>query len=77
MSSSLKAPMKLTELAVTGELALCTTPYVFSRRACVAVMYPCAGKEAAGLRSINGIKASVMAELMRFHGKVSLQFLLQ
>ncbi len=60
------APMKLTELAVTGEFALCVTPYVFSRRAHVAAMYPCAVKEAAGLRSINDIKALVMAELMRW-----------
>jgi hypothetical protein len=32
----------------------------------MAAMYPCAGKEAADLRSINGIKALVMAELMRW-----------
>jgi hypothetical protein len=63
--SSMMAPMKLTELALTGEFALCITTYVFSRRACVAAMYLCAEKEAVGLRSINGIKASVMVELMR------------
>ncbi len=63
--SSMMAPMKLTELALTGEFSLCIMPYVFSRKAHVAAMYPCAGKEAVGLRSINGIKASVMAELMR------------
>jgi hypothetical protein len=60
------APIKLTESAVIGEFALCIRPYVFSRRACVAAMYPCTGKEAVGLRSINGIMASVMAELMRW-----------
>ncbi len=66
VTSSTMAPMKLTELAVTDEFALCIMPYVFLRRACVAAMYPCAGKEAAGLRSINDIKALVMAELMRW-----------
>ncbi len=65
MTSSMMAPMKLTELALTGEFALCITPYVFSRRALVAAMYPCAGKEAVCLRSINGIKALVMVELMK------------
>jgi hypothetical protein len=63
---SMMAPMKLTELALTGEFALCITPYVFSRRACMAAMYLCDGKEVVGLRSINGIKALVMAELMRW-----------
>jgi hypothetical protein len=63
---SMMAPMRLTESAVTGEFALCITPYVFLRKACMAAMYPCAGKETAGLRSINGIKALVMAELMRW-----------
>jgi hypothetical protein len=61
---SMMAPMKLAELALTGEFALCITPYVFSRRACMAAMYLCDGKEVVGLRSINGIKALVMAELM-------------
>ena len=65
MTLSMMAPMKLTEFELTGEFALCIMPYAFSRRACVAAMYPCAGKEAVGLRSINGIKALVMAELMR------------
>ncbi len=40
------APMKLTESALTGEVVLCITPYVFLRRACMAAIYPCAGKEA-------------------------------
>jgi hypothetical protein len=31
----------------------------------MAAMYPCAGKKVVGLRSINGIKALVMVELMR------------
>jgi hypothetical protein len=31
----------------------------------MAAMYQCAGKKAVGLRSINGIKASVMVEPMR------------
>jgi hypothetical protein len=66
VTSLMMAPMKLTELAATGEFALCITPYVFSRRACMAAMYPCVGKEAVGLRSINGIKALVMVELMRW-----------
>ncbi len=66
MTLSMMAPMKLTESALTGEFVLCITPYVFSRRACMAAMYPCVGKEAVGLRSINGIKALVMAELMRW-----------
>ncbi len=65
MMLSMMAPMKLTELALTGEFALCITPYGL-RRAHVAAMYPCAGMEAIGLRSINGIKASVMEELMRW-----------
>jgi hypothetical protein len=65
VTSSMMAPMKLTESALTGEFALCITPYVFLRRTCMAAMYPCAGKETVGLRSINGIKASVMVELMR------------
>ncbi len=66
MTSLMMSPMKLTELAVTGEFALSITPYVFSRRACMAAMYQCAGKEVVGLRSINGINALVMAELMRW-----------
>jgi hypothetical protein len=60
------APMKVTELALTGEVVQCITPYVFSRKAHVAAIYPCAGKEAVGLRSTNGIKALMMAELMRW-----------
>ncbi len=32
----------------------------------MAAIYLCAGKEAVGLRSINGINALVMAELMRW-----------
>jgi hypothetical protein len=63
---SMMAPMKKTESAVIGEFALCIMPYVFSWRAHVAEMYLCAGKETAGLRSINGIKALVMVELMRW-----------
>ncbi len=66
MMSSIMAPMKLTESALTGEFVLCIMPYVFSRRACVASMYLCAGKEVVGFRSINGVKALVMAELMRW-----------
>jgi hypothetical protein len=56
----------VTESALTGEFVLCITPYVFPRSACVAAIYLCAGKEVVGLRSINGIKASVMAESMRW-----------
>jgi hypothetical protein len=63
---SMMAPMKLTQLALTGEVDLCIMSYVFMRRAHVAAICPCAGKEVVGLRSINGIKASVMAELMRW-----------
>ncbi len=66
MTLSIMAPMKLTELALTGEFVLRITPYVFSRRACMAAMYLYAGKEAVAMRSINGIKALVMAELMRW-----------
>ncbi len=65
-SESMMAPMKLTESASTGEFVLCISSYAFLRRACVAAMYPCAGKEVVGLRSINGIKALVMAQLMRW-----------
>ncbi len=65
MTSSMMTPMKVTELALTGEFVLCIMLYVFSR-ACVAAIYLCAGKEAVGLRSTNGIKASVMVELMRW-----------